>query len=315
MNKENPVLSADFKRLYCDAAVYEPFSALHPVSFRRVLPFQHTEEGVDDRHLLLVEEAYLARQSDYSRQAIVDEYARCGLLEQTEAQAVRGLVDFYDADFFELMGQAYANVGRFRCALRWYRELIGRLEVQNPSLCTDNESVYASVGYCLYSLGLFEEAIVWSKACIGPRQMADAMSRALIEYEAQLAGGTVCAIERAGPRTKYIVSSFEPERASQVTSRLKLAIKGLVPFHDVYLDWISNESPKPQPCPEGYPFKAEFDGGSLVRHKMNLILATCGQADTLMARGYGLEAKRLLCEAAMIEPAAEMIAERLRVLP
>lgn len=315
MNKENPVLSADFKRLYCDAAVYGSFSGLFPVSFRRVLPFQHSEEGVDDRHLLLVEEAHLAGQSDYSRQAIVDDYARCGLMEETEAEALRKVVDFYEADFFELMGQAYANVGRFRCALRWYRELIARMESQNQNLCTDNESVYASVGYCLYSLGLFEEAIVWSKACIGPRQMADVICRALIEYEAQLAGGTLCGIERAGPRTKYIVSSFEAERASQTTSRLKVAIKTFAPFEEVYLDWISHDSPKPAIWPEGYPFQAEFDGSSLVRHKMNLIFATCGQADALMARGYRLEAKRLLCEAAMIEPAAGIIAERLCTLP
>ena len=315
MNKENPVLSADFKRLYCDASVYESFSALHPVSFRRVLPFQHTEEGVDHRHLLLVEEAYLALQSEYGRQAIVAEYARCGLLEETEAQALRELVDFYDADFFELMRQAYANVGRFRCALRWYRELIARLESQKPNLSTDSESAYASVGYCLYSLGLFEEAIVWSKACIGPRQMADAISRALIEYEAQLAGGTLCAIERAGPRTKYIVSSFEPERASQATPRLKVAMKAFAPFQDIYLDWISHDSPKPQPWPEGYPFRAEFDGGSLMRHKMNLIFATCGHADRLKAKGYSLEAKRLLREAAIVEPDADILAERLRLLP
>jgi hypothetical protein len=314
MNMEPPFFSDDFKRLYCDAVIYESFSALHPVSFRRVLPFQHQQEGVDDRHLLLVEEAHMAAPSDHSRRAVVEEYNRCGLLEEKEAQALREAVDFFDADFFELMGVAYANTGRFRCALRWYREVVTRFEVQNPNLRTDSESVYASVGYCLYSLGLYEEAIVWSKACIGPHQTADVVCRTLIEYEAQLAGGGVCAIERAGPRTKYVVSSFEPGRTSQTTPRLKLAINAFVPFHEVYLDWISHDSPRPEPWPQGYPFNAEFDGGSLIRHKMNLIFATCGLSDRLIARGYRAEAKRLLWEANLTEPAAEIVTERLRAL-
>ena len=44
---------------------------------------------------------------------------------------------------------------------------------------------------------------------------------------------------------------------------------------------------------------------------MNLICATCAQADALVGRGYRLEAKRLLAEAAMLEPAASIVLERL----
>jgi tetratricopeptide (TPR) repeat protein len=315
MNMEVPFLSADFNRLYCDATVFDPFSALHPISFRRVLPFQYQEEGVDDPHLLRAEEAHLAEQIDSTRGAVVEEYSRCGLLEEADARDLRSVIDFFGADFFDLMGLVYANAGRFRCALRWYRELINRLETQNPNSCSDTESVYASVGYCLYSLGLFDEAVAWSKACIGPRQTADTVCRALIEYEAQLAGGTIRTIERTGPRTRYTVSSFEPELAIQITARLKVAMKAVAPFQEVYLDWISHDSPKPEIQPDGYPFKAEFDVGTLVRHKMNLIFATCAQADALVARGYQLEAKRLLCETAMIEPDAAIVAERLRALP
>jgi hypothetical protein len=47
---------------------------------------------------------------------------------------------------------------------------------------------------------------------------------------------------------------------------------------------------------------------------MNLIFATCGQADALIKRGYLSEAKRLLSEAAMLEPAASFVQERLAAL-
>lgn len=312
----NPIaFSVDFQRLYCEPGIFESFSILHPVSFRRVLPFQYLEEGVDDPHLLQAEHALLAAPTEHSKRALVDEYARCGLLAQAEADALRDVIDFYDTDFFELMGMLYANADRFRCALRWYRERVACLENQNPQLSSDTESVYASVGYCLCWLGLYEEAIVWSKACLGPRQTADVVSRALLEYEAQLSGGTIRAVERAGPRTRYTVSSFEPERAAQTVPRLKLAMKTFAPFHDVYLDWVAHDAPQPTPCPDGYPFRAEYDAGTLVRHKMNLLFATCYHADALVARGYQLEAKRLLLEAAMLEPAAQMISERLRFLP
>ena len=314
MNLETPILSADFRRLYCDAAVFDPFSEFVPISFRRVLPFQHQEEGVDERRLLHAEEAHLLEQNDSTRQAVVEEYFNSGLLEETEAGNLRGLIDFFDADFFELMGLLYANAGRFRCALRWCRELIHRLEHGSPDSCSDTHSVYASVGYCLYSLGLFEEAIAWTKSCIGPRQTADTVCRALIDYEAQLLGGAVRIIERAGPRTKYTASTFEPERARQTTPRLKAAMAAFAPFHEVYLDWVTPDSPTPESQPGRYPFQAEFDGGTLVRHKMNLVFATCAQADALVGRGYRLEAKRLLAEAAMLEPAAGMVLERLKDL-
>ncbi len=161
--------SAHFNRLYCDPTIFDSLSALHPISFRRVLPFQYPEEAVDESRLLSAEEAHLADPCDATRRAVVEEYSRCGLLEQTEASTLSGVIDFFDADFFELMGLVYANVGRYRCALRWYRELINWLETNNPNSRSDTESVYASVGYCLYSLWLFEEAIAWSKSCIGPR--------------------------------------------------------------------------------------------------------------------------------------------------
>jgi hypothetical protein len=314
MTTITPTFSGAFRRLYCDATVFDPFSTWHPIRFARVLPFHLEDPVVDDERLLRAEEANLAGSNDQTRREVVQEYARCGLIPEREAENLQSVIDFFSADFFEMMGILYANAGMFRCALRWYRELVRELETQNPNTCSDHESVYASVGYCLYSLGLFAEAIAWSKACIGPRQMADAVNRALIAYEAQLAGGRLRSIERSGPRTRYLVSAFDPDHARQMSPRLIAATKSFAPFQDTYIDWIGPESPSPEIQAHGYPFEAEFDGGTLLRHKMNLIFATCGQADALVQMGHRLEARRLLTEVAMLEPAAGIVAERLKAL-
>lgn len=310
-----PLYSSVFERLYNQPELFERFSGFQPVSLKRALPFQHAEEGLDDPTLLRAEEAHLANQSDQTRRTVVDEYLRCGLLEEADAAALRPVVDFYGGDFFELMGVLYANAGRFRCALRWYREWLRELETRRPEMCSDTESVYAGVGYCLYSLGLFEEAISWSKSCIGPRLIADTVTRALIDYEAELDGGMIQTIQRSGPRTKYLVCAFDPAHSSQAGARLKAAAKAIAPWHEVYLEWVSREMPGPALQAFGYPFKPEFDCGTLVRHKMNLIFATCARADALTAAGYHGEAKRLLAEAALVEPAAGIVAEKLKSLP
>ena len=270
---------------------------------------------MDDRRLVEAEEAHLADKNDNTRRGVVDAYFKCGLLQWTEAADLSTVIDFFGADFFELMGLVYANAGMFRCALRWYRELLAELETQTPNSRSDDESVYASVGYCLYSLGLFEEAISWSKACIGPRQTAYAICQALIGYEAQLAGGMIRGIERAGPRTRYTVSALEPAHASQTTPRLKAAMNAFAPFQEILIDWVSRDLPGPGIQPDGYPFKVEVDASSLLRHRMNLIFATCGQADALVERGYTAEAKRLLFEAAMLEPEAGFVWDRIKALP
>jgi hypothetical protein len=63
-----------------------------------------------------------------------------------------------------------------------------------------------------------------------------------------------------------------------------------------------------------YPFRAELDAGNLVRHKMNLLFATCGHADELVGKGYKLEAKRVLSEVALLERQAGVVWERLEML-
>jgi hypothetical protein len=315
MNTDTPRFSIGFTQLYSRAEAFDPFSVLHPVHFGRVLPFRPDDSVVDDYRLVRAEEVHLADRTNHTRQGIVDAFSDCGLLQAEEATNLKTAIDFFDADFFEMMGLVYANAGMFRCALRWYRELIRELESRSPNSCSDNESVYASVGYCLYSLGLFAEAISWSKSCIGPRLQADAANQVLLNYELELAGGQVRGIERAGPRTRYTVSSWEPERSSRADARLKAAMQAFAPFQEISLDWVSAESPAPEIQPSAYPFKPELDGGSLPRHKMNLLFATCGQADALVERGYLLEAKRLLFEAAMVEPRATMVQERLSALP
>jgi tetratricopeptide (TPR) repeat protein len=309
-------LSDDFSRLYCDAAIFDPFSAFHPISFRRLLPYSSEESVVDDQQLISAEEAQLAQNSDESRLRVVEEYLRCGLLAEVEATNVKASLDLFDADFFELMGDAYANAGMFRCALRWHREMIRELEARQANSRSDAEGVYASVGYCLYSLGLFAEAISWTKSCIGPGAMADALCQGLIAYEVEAAGGVIQRVERSGIRTRYTVNAPEPADVRQTVARLKEAMKALAPFQDVYIDWLNDETRGSglEPDVEGYPFRAEFDAGSLVRHKMNLIFATCSYADELVEKGFKLEAKRLLSEVALLERQAGLVWERLEPL-
>ena len=314
MKNDMPTFSASFQQLYCDAAVFDPFSAFHPISLRRVLPFQAGDPVVDDPRLLDAERTHLAERNDETRRAVVDAYFNCGLLEAAEADNLKSVIDLFGLDFFDLMGLVYANAGMFICALRWYREFVAELET-NPRSGLESESIYASVGYCLYGLGLFAEAIAWSKSCIGPRPTGDAVSQALINYEAELAGGAVRGVECAAGRTRYIVSAFEEASTSQCTPRLKAALKALVPFQETYIAWVKPDAPVPEIEPDGYPFRVERDASSLPRHKMNLIFATCGQADALAGRGYAAEAKRLLYEAALVEPDAGMVWDRIKALP
>src|ERR1051326_4935787 len=197
-------LSEDFQRLYCDDALFGAFCALHPISFTRVLPFQAEDPIMDNRGLLAAETRHLANPNEVTRLAVAEAFGQCGLLSASDVASLELVIDPFETDFFEFMGLVYANAGMFICALRWYREFIQHLESQVPDAGSRMESdgIHWSVGYCLYSLVLFEEAISWSKSCIGPRQASDLVCRALIGYEAQLAGGTILAIERVRPRTR-----------------------------------------------------------------------------------------------------------------
>ena len=317
MNPATPYLSDGFQRLYCDPAVFDVFSTRHPVSFLSVLPLLTSGSVVDDPQLIAAEAAHLAGRNDATRQAVVIAYGRCGLLPQMDATGLKPVVDYFDADFFELMGDCYANAGAFICALRWYREFIAEIETQKPdsTKVPDQESVYASVGYCLYSLSLFEESIAWSKSCVGSRLLADTDCRALIEREAELQGGCLRGIERATNRTRYTVSAMNPAQADQITPRLKQALSTLAPFQESYIAWISSEAPAPRLEPEGYPFFPDRDAGNLMRHRMNLLFATAGHADALITQGQTAGAKQLLSEAALLEPRADFIQDRIKQLP
>jgi hypothetical protein len=314
MKTEAPVLSENFQRLYCDARAFEGFSALHPVDFTRVLPFQAEDPVADEPRLLAAEAAHLANPNEMTRLAVVDAFARCNLLSASDAANLKPVIDYYDADFFELMGEVYANAGMFICALRWHRELIAVLEAQRPDMASDRESVYGGVGYCLYSLGLYPETISWSKSCIGPSQTVDTVNRALLNYEASAQGGSIRGIERSSNRTRYTIAALDPDRSNQLTPRLKSAMNSFAPFQEVYVDWISSVAPAPEIQPEGYPFQAERGDGVQTRHRMNLIFGLCGQADALAAKGFITEANRLLIEASLLEPRAEFVLSRLKAL-
>ena len=315
MSTETPLLSEGFQRLYCDATVFASFSNFHPISFARVLPFQSQDPIADDEQLIGAETALLADQNDLTRREVIEAYVKCGLLPEADADNVKSAIDYFDKDFFDLMGQVYANAGMFICALRWYREFIQALEPQNESErqgFTSDEGVYASVGYCLYSLGLFEEAIAWTKSCMGPVPIADVVCRTLLGYEAKQADGKILGIERAGPRTRYTLGAVDSARLCQAVPQLKTAMDAFAPFQEIYIEVLAGDAPGPEPGPEDYPFRFERDSTDLPRHKMNLLFATCAQADALVERGYTSEAKQLLREAALLEPGADFVMERLR---
>ncbi len=185
------MFSQGFQRLYCDATAFEPFSTFYPISFARVLPFQPEDLAVDDPRLIGTEAAHLADPNDLTRREVLEAYAQCGLLAAAEADNVKSVIDDYGAGFFDLMGLVYANAGMYICALRWYHEFIRELEAPRTDAqsAMDDEGVHASIGYCLYALGLFEEAIAWTKACIGLDLITDRLCQALMNHEAQLAGG------------------------------------------------------------------------------------------------------------------------------
>ena len=92
-------------------------------------------------------------------------------------------------------------------------------------------------------------------------------------------------------------------------------MSAFAPFQENYIDWFSSEGPTPEIQPEGYPFQAERDSSNLTRHRMNLLFATDSHADALIAGGHTAEAKRLLLEAAMLEPGADFIRDRIETTP
>jgi tetratricopeptide (TPR) repeat protein len=321
------MFSEAFQRLYCDSTVYDPFSRLHPISFARVLPFQPDDPVLDDPAVLGAEAAHLAGGNELTRGEVIDAYARCGLLSPEGATGVKSVIDFYDgAGFFDLMGLVYANAGMFICALRWYRELIRVLETPRPAPGPgiNNEDVHASAGYCLYALGLFEEAIAWTKSCAGPRLLADAQCETLLDREAQQAGGRLRAVERASGRARYTLSASDPVQAGQGTPRLKVALKAFAPWQESYLDWIGTDAllasrlgADASPADSGPlfdPVKIVLEGSDLSRHKLNLLFASYARAEALIEAGDSLQAKQLLIEAALVEPAAVFIQERLKTL-
>ncbi len=156
--RDLPFLSNAFQRLYCDPAPFASFSTFHPISIARVLPYQRSDPVLDDYRLIYAEEAHLAGRSDETRRRLVEAYLRCGLLERGDAFNLETVIDFFDADFFELMGLIYTNAGMFRCALRWQREFIRELETKIPD--TRLNLIFATCGRAdaLIEMGYLREA-------------------------------------------------------------------------------------------------------------------------------------------------------------
>jgi tetratricopeptide (TPR) repeat protein len=314
MNTDTPILSENFQQLYCNAALFENFSAWHPVRFTRILPFQVADPLVDDARLLEAEAALLANPCVANQLAVVEAFALCGLLSAEDAERLKSVLDPYDAEFFELMGDVYANADMFICALRWYREYIAVLEAQSSGARSDYEDVYASAGYCLYALGLFAEAITWTKSCVGRDLVELALCAVVTDYQAQLLGGRLLAIEGVTDRTRFTASTTQDMAvARQSAERLTVALKTVTPFREAYIDWVHADAPAPAPSTpaEGFPFNYKVTG-CLPRHKMNLLFATVALADYLSGCGNKAEAQRFIQEAALLEPHADFVQDRLK---
>ncbi|HEX3626631.1 MAG TPA: hypothetical protein VH280_14545 [Verrucomicrobiae bacterium] len=316
MNTETPILSESFQRLYFNATVFENYSSWHPIRLNRVLPFQATDLVMDNPGLLAAEGAYLANPDIENRFAVVEAFCRCGLLSPEDGANLKPVLDIYGADFFEFMGEVYANAGMFICALRWQREYIAVLEVQNSGARSDSEEVYVDVGYCLYSLGLFAEAIAWTKSCAGPDLIELTVGTAMMENQARLMGGRLVATERANNRVRYTGSTMtDANIARESAEQLKTALKAAMPFKETYIDWVRTDALISSKPVEGcYPFRRELATGCLLGHKMNLLFATAAEADYLIECGNKAEAQRLLQEAVLLEPQADFIRERLATI-
>jgi hypothetical protein len=77
---------------------------------------------------------------------------------------------------------------------------------------------------------------------------------------------------------------------------------------------MNADTPVPPKLAESSPFKCESDGGCLPQHKMNLLFAMVAQSDYLSECGNKAESRRLLQEAALLEPQADFIQERLKAI-
>ena len=133
MNTETRQLSAGFQQLLLRCRRVRCVQRVAPHQLRRVLPFQAQDPVVDDPRLIAAEAAHLASRTDTTRRDVVEAYRQCSLLPEEEAASLKPVVDYFDADFFELMGEVYANAGMFICALRWHREL-SRSWKRNPPI-------------------------------------------------------------------------------------------------------------------------------------------------------------------------------------
>src|SRR5882724_6626710 len=84
MASNTPILSEAFQRLYCNALLFERISALHPVNFTRVLPFQAHDPVADNPDLLTAEGAHLANPNNATRLGVVEAFGQCNLLTASD---------------------------------------------------------------------------------------------------------------------------------------------------------------------------------------------------------------------------------------
>lgn len=315
--RAQPLFSPDFTQIYCDDKSFRSFSYLHPINLGGVLPFKKKDRILDEPSVVRAEVDLLENPSNDTRAKVISAYTSENFLDDATAKGLLEFIDFFDTDFYELIGELYSNAGMFRCALRWYHEYIRQTET-TENTASDLDAAYASVGYCLYSLGLYSECIAWTKSCMGAWPFFDSIAKAVLRTHFGIREKVEVKTERAWNSTLWTVRGrFKPselERFSVRAERIAEFLQTVIPRHRVRVN-VEDNYPGPFTSEShGYPFNPHFDGNPSSRHKMNFLISSFSFAEVLVANGQTAEATGLLREALEIEPEAVFVRKKLETL-
>lgn len=309
--------SHEYEQIYCNPELFINFCADPPINLSTILPFEPDDIFIDAPNLLQAEQAILVGVSDKTINRVLEAYVKNNFICEEDRANLQAFSDYFDEDFYEVIGTLYSNIGKYKCALRWYHEFIRYFEKKKEWYSLSEDEVYASVGYCLYALGFYGLSIVWTKYCISSKLEADLVSSGAIGMQCELLGTHFRKIERVAAAQKFTISGKKSNLSHAIGKKgrkaefIKNYLERLIPNFRVILTYIEERDPKDNILikPQSYPFRPEFDGSAYPIHKTNLILSLYSEAITLAELGYIRKAKRLLGEGLTIEPNCGFILE------